>query len=312
MSEHLPILKNTIKEYFSQFLTEWSADPVLMKHRRLVFTDLTFGGGGHSLAFLQAIEEHGLQDKIQLLGVDQDPSSIQRAQNQKEFQNYLNQGSLSLVQSRFSEVDRIVGGFPWVGFLADLGFSSDQMNDPKRGLSFKNDGPLDMRLNPQAGVPVSEFLKSLTETELIQILSEFGEERFSKRIANSIILQIERGNPIETTQQLAQCVVSAIPSRFRHGRVHAATRTFQALRIAVNQELQELDAVLEHAILKLIRGGVAMVMSFHSLEDRKVKRVFKDKNYFKMLTKKPIVCDEEELLQNPRARSAKLRIARRL
>jgi 16S rRNA (cytosine1402-N4)-methyltransferase len=194
----------------------------------------------------------------------------------------------------------------------DLGFSSDQLEDPERGLSFQWEGPLDMRLDATRGVSVHSFLQKVTQGELEKILSELGEERFSRKIAAAII-QARRDRQLPgTTKAFADLVVHAIPPAARHAqRIHSATRTFQALRIHVNEELKELDRLLERVIIGVKPGGRVAILSFHSLEDRKVKVAFKGE-LFEPLTKKPIEADEQEIKINPRSRSAKLRIAERV
>jgi 16S rRNA (cytosine1402-N4)-methyltransferase len=180
-------------------------------------------------------------------------------------------------------------------------------------LSFQAEGPLDMRLDPSRGMSCREFLAQVSERELEQILLEYGEERFARRIAGAIMQKRREKALPRTTKELSDIVVRAIPSSARHGRIHAATRTFQALRIIVNDELKELDCLLGRVILGVKPGGRVAILSFHSLEDRKVKHAFREKEApFEPLTKKPIEADEQEVRENPRSRSAKLRIAQRL
>jgi len=270
--------------------------------------DCTLGGGGHAAAFLEAFASDPLLSKHRLLGIDQDPEAIARAR--VRFEKELSTGQLELVQAQFSELGSILqeSRRPALGILADLGFSSDQLNDAERGLSFQSDGPLDMRLNPSQGISCRDLLARTTEQELVKILSEYGEERFSNRIAKAIMDVRRKTGVPRTTRELADLIVRSVPPPARHGRIHAATRTFQALRIAVNGELEQLDSLLEHAILQLQPGGRVAVLSFHSLEDRKVKLAFRGEN-FKVLTKKPLEADEAEVRRNSRSRSAKLRIA---
>jgi 16S rRNA (cytosine1402-N4)-methyltransferase len=187
------------------------------------------------------------------------------------------------------------------------------MDDPSRGLSFQAEGPLDMRMDPERGISCREYLFRVSEAELEQVLREFGEERFARRIASAIMQSRREKRLPSTTKELAELVVRAIPPAARHGRIHAATRTFQALRIVVNEELNELDCLLNRVILKLKTGGRVAILSFHSLEDRKVKHAFRGKDVpFEPLTKKPIEADEVEVRMNPRSRSAKLRVATRI
>lgn len=272
--------------------------------------DFTLGGGGHTNAFLEALASAGLS-KHRVVAFDQDEEAIERAG--KRFEREISEGRLEIHRARFSETGPILTGKRVLGFLADLGFSSDQMEAAARGLSFQLEGPLDMRLDPSRGVTCYEYLKQVSERDLEEVLREYGEEKFSRRIASAIIQRRRERKLPETTKELASLVVSALPASARHGRIHAATRTFQALRIAVNEELNELDWLLESGILFLVPGGRAAIISFHSLEDRKVKVVFKDPSSpVRPLTKKPIEASEEEVRANPRSRSAKLRIAERI
>jgi 16S rRNA (cytosine1402-N4)-methyltransferase len=203
-------------------------------------------------------------------------------------------------------------GRPVLGLMADLGFSSDQMDDPSRGLSFQGSGPLDMRLDTSQGQTLKDYLHQVTEAELADVIQEYGEERFARRIAGAIIQARRDKNLPQSTQDLSNLIVRAIPPGARHGRIHAATRTFQALRISVNQEMEELDCLLKDVILSLGIGGRVAILSFHSLEDRKVKQAFRGMPQFEPLTKKPIEASEDEVAANPRSRSAKLRIAERV
>jgi 16S rRNA (cytosine1402-N4)-methyltransferase len=280
------------------------------------FVDCTFGGGGHTRAFLEALAADPALQRHKVLGVDQDLGALERGR--KNFDAEIAQGRLELLHSRFSDLDLMER--PVLGLLADLGFSSDQMDDPSRGLSFRADGPLDMRLNPDSGGPTCrDLLTRISERELVRILSEYGEERFSGRIASAIIDRRRQDGVPHTTGELADLIVRAVPPPARHGRIHAATRTFQALRIAVNGELEELDCLLNRVILSMKPSGRAAIISFHSLEDRRVKQAFKaglagqdGEPLFRPVTKKPIEPDEEEIQRNPRSRSAKLRVAERL
>jgi 16S rRNA (cytosine1402-N4)-methyltransferase len=300
---HVPILLGPIVEALIEpFLTlPESAEPHAV-------VDCTFGGGGHTGALIEALASNPKTSRHKVISIDQDAEAI--ARGEERFRAEITRGQLRLVRSRFSQIDRAVEGvgLPVLGIMADLGFSSDQIEDADRGLSFMREGSLDMRLDPSRGVSAREFLNKVTERELEQILTELGEERFSKRIASAII-QARRARQLpDTTTQLAELVIRALPSPARHGRIHAATRTFQALRIHVNEELKELDQLLAHATILLKPGGRLAVLSFHSLEDRRVKLAFREDASFRALTKKPIEAGEDEVRENPRARSAKLRI----
>jgi 16S rRNA (cytosine1402-N4)-methyltransferase len=273
--------------------------------------DCTLGGGGHTSALLEAFRSDPKLAHHKVISVDQDSEAIARAQ--ERFRQEIDSGRLILIHSRFSEIEEELKqiGVPVLGLMADLGFSSDQLEDEDRGISFKGDGPLDMRLDPTRGVSAYQFLQKVTQGELEKILMELGEERFSRKVAAAII-QARRDRQLpDTTRGLADLVTRAVPPPARHGRIHAATRTFQALRIHVNEELKELDQLLGHVILSIKARGRVAIISFHSLEDRRVKLAFKGE-LFEPLTKKPVEADEEELRLNPRSRSAKLRIAERV
>jgi 16S rRNA (cytosine1402-N4)-methyltransferase len=256
---------------------------------------------------LEAFASRPELTRHRILAFDQDQQAVEKAQ--VRFKVEVEQGRLEIHHRRFAETEDLIESRPTLALMADLGFSSDQLEDPARGLSFQAKGPLDMRLDPSRGISCKELLNQVSEIELEKILSELGEERFSRRIAGAIISRRREGRLPGTTQELVETVVKALPPFARHGRIHVATRTFQALRIAVNEELTELDSLLDRVILKLQRGGRIAILSFHSLEDRRVKTRFKDKEIFSPLTKKPIQAEDEETSVNPRSRSAKLRIA---
>jgi 16S rRNA (cytosine1402-N4)-methyltransferase len=195
------------------------------------------------------------------------------------------------------------------GILADVGFCSDQLQDPQRGLSFSQPGPLDMRLDRSAGPPASYTVERLSERDLADVFWRFGEERFSRRIARRIVETRQR-EPLTTTEQLAELVRRCVPRARGHG-IDPATRVFQALRIAVNDELGALERLLAALPYCLRKGGRALVISFHSLEDRLVKRAFRQKDVWEEVTRKPVQAAADEVKDNPRARSAKLRVAAR-
>lgn len=268
--------------------------------------DCTLGGGGHTAKFLEALSREPVLSRHRVLAVDQDPAAVEAARGR--FSDEIRSGRLEVACARFGDLGEEVRRRPVLGLLADLGFSSDQIEDAGRGLSFQREGPLDMRLDPGGTLTCEALLARLPERELERILRELGEERYSRRIASAIVeARRERALPATTTA-LADLVRRAVPPSARHGRIHPATRTFQALRIAVNGELEQLDRLLGDVILGLKSGGRVAVLSFHSLEDRKVKRAFRS-DAFEALTRKPLEPSEEEIRANPRARSAKLRIA---
>jgi 16S rRNA (cytosine1402-N4)-methyltransferase len=272
--------------------------------------DCTFGGGGHTEAFLKALETDPKLSHHKVLAVDQDRSAVTRGQ--ERFSKEIEEGKLVILHRRFSELSEDdLAKHPVAGLMADLGFSSDQLGDAERGLSFQSEGPLDMRLDPTRGVSCRDYLFQVTEQALVETLQNLGEERYSRRIAHAIISKRREGAMPRTTRELSDLILHSVPAEARRGRIHAATRSFQALRIVVNQELEELDKLLSRVILFVRPGGRVAIISFHSLEDRKVKQTFKVSNLFQQLTKKPIEADQQELERNPRSRSAKLRIAER-
>ena len=200
---------------------------------------------------------------------------------------------------------------PALAVLADLGVSSPQLDVAERGFSFRLDGPLDMRMNPAAGETAAELLERLDETELADLIYAYGEERLSRRIARRIKQELAEQGPYSGTAALAYAIAGCYPPKARRGRIHPATRTFQALRIAVNDELAVLDRLLQQAPDWLVSDGLFGVISFHSLEDRRVKTAFVSDERLQRVTRKPETAAEEEQSSNPRSRSAKWRVARR-
>jgi 16S rRNA (cytosine1402-N4)-methyltransferase len=265
--------------------------------------DATLGGAGHSRVIAEKIGKTGC-----LLGIEQDQQMLAKAQAALE--GLTEKPRLHLVHRSFEQLPAILhesGIGPVDSILADLGFASDQMDDPNRGLSFQQEGPLDMRLNPEEGESASELLANLTERELADLIYRYGEERHSRRIARRIVEARDRA-PLTTTTELAEIVRRCVP---RSGKIDPATRTFQALRIAINKELEKLEEFLKNLPICLKEGGRAVIISFHSLEDRLVKQTFRQAHLWQQLTKKPVTATEEEMARNPRARSAKLRAAER-
>jgi 16S rRNA (cytosine1402-N4)-methyltransferase len=246
-----------------------------------------------------------------LIGLDQDAAMLELARPR------LAGLPVTLVHANFDQLWAVLDELKIDavdGVLADLGVCSDQLDAAERGLSFTQPGPLDMRLNRDEGEPASALLKRLNERDLADLIYEFGEERFSRRIARKIV-EARRREPLETTEQLAELVRRCVPRPKRRDRgptIDPATRVFQALRIAVNDELGALDRFLAALPSYLRPGGRVAVISFHSLEDRRVKQAFRDRTRWEALTRKPVQAGEEETRRNPRSRSAKLRAARRL
>jgi 16S rRNA (cytosine1402-N4)-methyltransferase len=265
---------------------------------------VTLGGGGHSEAILEASGPDGA-----LIGIDRD--AIARAAAGARLARF--EGRVRIVEARMSEARSVLDslGISAVdGLVADLGVSSPQLDEADRGMSFRSEGPLDMRMDRTRGQTARELIDSLDEHELADVIYEFGEERASRPIARAILRARDDGK-LETTTDLARAVYRVLGPPRRGGGLDPATRTFQALRIAVNEELSELDALLEAVPALLNVGGIAAIISFHSLEDRKVKWAFRGDERVEPLTKKPIEASDQEQRENPRSRSAKLRVARR-
>jgi 16S rRNA (cytosine1402-N4)-methyltransferase len=277
--------------------------------RPMTILDCTVGYGGHAEMLL----EHS-DPGTKLVGLDQDPQAV--AFSQERLMGFgervvLRKGNYRDLKRHLTEI----GVLKVEGVLFDFGASSPQLDDPVRGFSFQQDGPLDMRMDPTTGMTAATLVNSSPEHELADIIFQYGEERYSRRIARAIVRERE-GRPIATTVALASVIAGAVPAAYRHGRIHCATRTFQALRIAVNRELEGLEPALRDAADVLAPGGRICAISFHSLEDRIVKHTFRslaqgDGARLSLLTKKPILPAEQECRMNPRARSAKLRVAER-
>jgi 16S rRNA (cytosine1402-N4)-methyltransferase len=266
--------------------------------------DATVGAGGHARLLAERVGPLG-----RVFGLDRDAAMLALARPRLEGL------PVTLVQANFAELRQVLDqlGIAAVdGVLADLGVCSDQLDAPERGLSFQQAGPLDMRFDPTEGEPASALLRRLNERDLADIFWRYGEERFSRRVARKIVAT-RRQAPLETTEQLADLVRRCVPwPKGRRPAIDPATRVFQALRIAVNDELAALDRFLASLPGCVKPGGRAVVLSFHSLEDRRVKQAFRDRAHWEVLTRKPVQAGEEELRNNPRARSAKLRAARRV
>ncbi len=257
------------------------------------YLDATVGGGGHSALILAAHPD------VRLTALDQDTQALTAAgQRLAEFGE-----RVSFQQCNFAEFDP--GELRFAGILADLGVSSAQFDWGERGFSFRQDAPLDMRMNQQQRFTAAEIVNTWDEAELANLIYSYGEERLSRQIARRIV---ER-RPLNTTAELAETIFHSVPRSYRYGRIHPATRSFQALRIAVNRELEVLEHFLQVAPLWLKPQGRLAIISFHSLEDRIVKHALKESELLRVITKKPITPSAAEAEQNPRARSAKLRIA---
>jgi len=286
-----------------------------------VYLDGTLGGAGHSRLILESAEA------IRLIGLDRDPAALQKAEQVLE--PYAKQ--VSLHHATFDQAADVLAqlGIPAIdGMLLDLGVSSHQLDTAERGFSFRQDAPLDMRMNPLAGGTAADLVNQAEESELVRIFFEYGEERYSRRIVRAILKQRDL-KAIERTDELAKLVRDAVPGGHRPSRIHPATRVFQALRIQVNDELGQVTRGVEAGISLLKPGGRFVVISFHSLEDRIVKRMFRDKSKgcicppklpicqcqktpeVKLLTRKGVKADPAEIEQNVRSRSAILRAVER-
>lgn len=288
-SIHVPVLLNEVIDWLQ---------PAPGK----IFLDGTLGGGGHTRALAEKVGPDGF-----VIALDRDPAALFAAEHK------LRGLPIKLVEANFAELHDVLRQLeiPAVdGVILDLGLSSDQLADRDRGFSFDVDGPLDLRFNPHQGRPAWQLLERMGAEELADLIYRYGEERFSRRIARKIV-ERRRTQPVRTAADLAALVRSCVPRPKGRERIDPATRTFQALRIAVNDELTSLETALKQVPSCLRPGGRLAVISFHSLEDRRVKEAFRDDPRYHALTRKPIRPSDEEVARNPRSRSAKLRVAAR-
>jgi 16S rRNA (cytosine1402-N4)-methyltransferase len=290
---HVPVLPAEVLSYLSPAPGQ-------------VIVDCTTGAGGHARLIAERLGPSG-----RLVALDQDPAMLDLARAKLEGM------PVTFVHASFADLARVLRTLEIDtvdGVLADIGICSDQLDDAARGFSFSNDGPLDMRMNTHEGEPACDLLRWIPERELADLIWQYGEERFSRRIARRIV-ETRRREPITTTGQLADLVRRCVPRVKRsHGSkapIDPATRVFQALRIAVNDELRSLERLMEALPRCLAPGGRAVLISFHSLEDRRVKQAFRDRDTWEELTRKPVMAGDDETRDNPRARSARLRAARR-
>jgi 16S rRNA (cytosine1402-N4)-methyltransferase len=290
--DHVPVLAEPVVAGFAELA------PLLAAQAGGVLVDCTLGGGGHSALLLEA------HPQLHLVGLDQDPMA--RAAAAERLAPFGER--VTIVASNFAAY---TPPGPVVAVLADLGVSSPQLDGAERGFSFRSDGPLDMRMNPEVGETASALIARLGESELADLIYAYGEERLSRRIARRIKEHLASEGPFPGTAALAYAVAGCYSPAARRGRIHPATRTFQALRIAVNDELAVLDTLLNSAPDWLATGGLFGVISFHSLEDRRVKTAFLGDDRLERVTRKPLIAAAEEQERNPRSRSAKFRLARR-
>jgi 16S rRNA (cytosine1402-N4)-methyltransferase len=290
---HLPVLADQVRQAFAALPAGAGEAPP-----RLI--DATLGGGGHSALLLQ---DH---PRLDVIGLDQDATA--RAAAAARLAPWAER--LQIVATNFAAYSPAT---PVQAVLADLGVSSPQLDRPERGFSFRVEGPIDMRMNPEAGETAAQLLDRLEEGPLADLLFQFGDERLSRRIARRLVAERQAKPWVErSTSELAYAVAGCYPPKARRGRIHPATRSFQALRIAVNDELGALERLLQRAPDWLAPGGLLAIISFHSLEDRLVKQAFLADARLERITRRPLVADPAEEQANPRCRSAKLRLARRL
>ena len=287
--------------------------------------DATLGGGGHSIEIINKIGNEGA-----LVAIDQDAEAIKNF----EFRilNFENRGKIFLVNDNFSNIDVVLKdlGIKKVNaVLADFGISSDQLEESQRGMSFKKDAPLDMRMDQSKGMTAEEIVNKYPEEKLIEIFQEYGEEQYAKRIVQGIAKQ-RNIKPIKTTLELVSIIGNSVPEKYKHQKIHFATKVFQALRIEVNKELENIKEFIPKAIEILDKKGRLAVITFHSGEDKIAKEIFRENargcicppNFpvcrcgkqpvVKIITKKPILPSEKEVAVNPRSRSAKLRVIEKL
>ena len=260
------------------------------------YLDTTVGGGGHSRLILEAAAD------VRVTAIDRDEQAIAAAKTK------LSQYSERLQFWQGNFADYQPNNITFDGIIADLGVSSVHLDFPERGFSFKHEADLDMRMDRRQSLTAAEVINHWDEAELADIFFKYGEERLSRRIARRIV---ER-RPFKTTTELAEAIAYSVPRQYRYGRIHPATRVFQGLRIAVNQELTSLETFLNKVPSWLKLDGIVGIISFHSLEDRLVKHSLRESPLLRVLTKKPITAQEDEVANNPRSRSAKLRFAQRL
>ena len=270
-------------------------------HPGMRVVDGTLGGGGHTRLFADAVGPDGL-----VIAIDRDPAAIERGARE------LAGRPVRFAQANYRDLPEVLDALAIDRVdrvLLDVGLSSDQLADDTRGFSFDSEGPLDLRFDPTEGEPAWRLIARMRPETLADLIHEFGEERFSRRIARRIAAVREK-QPIRTARELARVVTGAIPRQQPPPRIHPATRTFQALRIAVNEELKSLRIALERIPTRLAPGGRLAVIAFHSLEDRLAKEAFRNRQTWEPLTRGPVEAGQAEVGRNPRSRSAKLRVAR--
>ena len=285
---HVPVMGKEIIQSLKELPSERTKQGLII--------DATLGGGGHSAQILENFPG------IKIIGLDQDPFAREEAS--KKLRQF---GSrIEIISTNFADFSPNEQA---ICVLADLGVSSYQLDEPSRGFSFRLNGPIDMRMNPEEDFRASDLIETLSEKDLADLIYELGDEKRSRRIARKIKNDLAAKGPYAGTQALSYAIAGCFPPKQRYGRIHPSTRTFQALRIAVNHELESLDSLLKKAPNWLIEKGLFMIISFHSLEDRRVKSSFRTDSRLKLLSKKPMRASPQEIELNPRSKSAKLRIS---
>ncbi|ABX08120.1 16S rRNA (cytosine(1402)-N(4))-methyltransferase RsmH [Prochlorococcus marinus] len=288
---HTPVLANELIEIIKKLPED------LIKNCLII--DATIGGGGHSSLVLETFPG------ISVIGLDQDPKAVAAASEHLKI--FGDRAKIETTNfSNFTPSKKVAMVF------ADLGVSSPQLDEGSRGFSFRLNGPLDMRMNQIDGTNAAELIDRLSENELANLIFKYGEERFSRRIAKRIKHDLAKQGPYSGTIALAYAIAGCYPPKLRNRRVHPATKTFQALRIAINHELDVLSVLLKKAPEWLLDDGLFAVISFHSLEDRLVKKSFLTDTRLERITRKPLIATTNEISINPRSRSAKMRVARRI
>ncbi len=288
--QHLPVMADEILDLVKNL-------PEKLLNEGLII-DATLGAAGHCSLILEA------HPNLRVIGLDQDPTACAAAAKRLEHFG----SRVKIIKTNFAD---FIPPDKAILVLADLGVSSPQLDVADRGFSFRLNGPLDMRMNPEQGITAGELIKNLNEAELAKIIYTYGEERYSRKIARRIKTDLLELGPYKGTSDLAYAIAGCYPPKQRHGRIHPATRTFQALRIEVNNELEVLNHFLIQSPNWLKEGGVLSIISFHSLEDRRVKQAFLNDERLERITRKPLQASSAETSKNPRSRSAKCRIARR-
>ena len=307
--EHIPVLRD-------RFVSALINDPDGR------YVDCTFGRGGHSRRLLCELSGHG-----RLLALDRDPEAVAEGERLAS-----EDARFTIVHADFIRLGEVLDDLGWAqvnGIGFDLGVSSPQVDNAQRGFSFQGSGPLDMRMDTSSGLPLAQMLERVSESRLSDILREFGDERFARRIARAMLVAQQQGK-LKTTADLESICFHAVPRQARHGRTHPATRTFQALRIWVNNEMEQIDQGVKAAMRHLLPGGRLAVISFHSGEDRRIRDLIEAEVHpcscppkapycvcgkiptMRWLQKKPIRPDDAEVTENPRSRSSRLRIAERI